>query len=142
MDALIIFCASYLPYLLAIPALMFALLKRSNLRAVAIATVTAGVARLTLKPLILLFVHRARPFGGEFDSFPSGHALFFFAFATVIYRHDKRWGWMFFAGATLIGVARVLGNIHWTTDVLGGALLGILVGLLANHLYARFRHQS
>jgi undecaprenyl-diphosphatase len=140
MDALITFFASYLPYLLAIPALVFAFLQRSNLRAVALATVTAGVARLTLKPLILLFVHRARPLGGELDSFPSGHALFFFAFAAVIYQHNKRWGWMFFAGATLMGIARVLGNIHWPTDVLGGALLGILVGLLAHRLYARFRY--
>jgi undecaprenyl-diphosphatase len=141
-DALIIFFASYLPYLLAIPALVFALLRRSNLRTVVLATITAGVARLTLKPFILLFVHRARPYGGEFDSFPSGHALFFFAFATVIYRHNKRWGWIFFIGATLMGIARVVGGIHWSTDVLGGAVLGILVGLLVDTLYARFCHKS
>lgn len=141
-DALITFFASYSPYVLGVLTVVFAFWHRPNLRTVVLATLTAGVARLTLKPLILLFVHRARPYGTEFDSFPSGHALFFFAFATVVYRHDKRWGWMFFIGAALMGVARVVGDIHWPTDVLGGALIGILVGWLVDYCYARFCHKS
>jgi undecaprenyl-diphosphatase len=152
-DALIIFFASYLQYVLAALVAVFALW---HFRAAVVAVVAAGVARFAVKPFILLFIHRARPYvalqsvrniigpqtGEEYQSFPSGHALFFFALATVVYRHDRRWGWVFFIGATLMGIARVLGGIHWSTDILGGAILGILVGWLIGKLYARFCHKS
>lgn len=152
-DALIIFFASYLQYVLLALLVLFAF---RRFRVAVIAGVAAVVARLVVKPIILLFVHRARPYvalqtvrniigpqtGEEYQSFPSGHALFFFALATVVYRHNKRWGWIFFIGATLMGVARVVGGIHWSTDILGGAVLGILVGLLVDTLYARFCHKS
>jgi undecaprenyl-diphosphatase len=151
-DALIIFFGSYLAYVLAVLLAAFALW---HFRAALVAVVAAGIARLMVKPIVVLFVHRARPYianpsirniigpqtGEEYQSFPSGHALFFFALATVVYRHDKRWGWVFFAGATLMGIARVLGGIHWPTDILGGAALGILVGWLVDVIYARFCHK-
>lgn len=139
-SALIIFGASYLQYVLAALLAVFALWPPRKFRTAVVAVVAAGVARLAVKPFILLFVHRARPNGVEFDSFPSGHALFFFALATVVWRHDKRWGWVFFIGATLMGIARVLGGLHWPTDILGGAVLGIAVGWAIDSLYARLRH--
>jgi membrane-associated phospholipid phosphatase len=140
-DSLITFGASYLPYALLALLGVFALWRRHIILA-SVAVVAAGIARFTLKPFILLFVHRARPNGEGLDSFPSGHALFFFVIATIIYGHNKRWGVVFYVGATLMGIARVLDNMHWPTDIIGGALIGILVGLLVNHLYARLRHKS
>jgi membrane-associated phospholipid phosphatase len=137
--ALIIFFASYSQYVLAVVLAVWALW---HFRPAVVSVVAAGVARLMVKPLVLLFVHRARPNGLEFDSFPSGHALFFFALATVVYRHEKRWGWVFFIGAVLMGIGRVLAGLHWPTDIVGGALIGILVGWLVDVLYARFCHKS
>ncbi len=108
------------------------------------AIVSAGIARGLVKPLITHFYHVARPYvvlssahniigpqvGEEYQSFPSGHAIFFFALAMAIFMHNRKLGWWFFAGATIMGVARVIGGIHWPSDILGGAVLGILTAWL------------
>jgi membrane-associated phospholipid phosphatase len=141
-DAIITFFASYSQYVLAALLAVWALWPRRHIRESIVALGAAGIARLAVKPLILLFVHRARPNGMEFDSFPSGHALFFFAIAAVVYRYNKKLGIVFFIGATLMGIGRVLDGLHWTTDILAGAALGILVGWAVQKIYARFCHQS
>lgn len=66
-------------------------------------------------------------------SFPSGHASAAFAVATGFSWFQKKW-WpriLFFASAVLTAFSRVYISIHWTTDVLAGAVNGILCGLLA-----------
>ncbi len=80
----------------------------------------------------------ARGFSGDdFQSFPSGHTTAAFAFASVLSREtqmwwpDSRWyiGTAAYAGATLVGVSRMYDNMHWASDVLGGAAIGTLFGL-------------
>ena len=119
-DGVIVFLASYLQYVLGGTLVVLALRPRRRRMAIA-AFISAFAARLVFKPVILLFVHRARPFvalpdahnlvgtsiSENLQSFPSGHALFFFALAMGVYRYDKKLGWWFFAGATLMGLARV-----------------------------------
>ncbi|HEY4715118.1 MAG TPA: phosphatase PAP2 family protein [Candidatus Paceibacterota bacterium] len=67
-------------------------------------------------------------------SFPSGHATFFSALATVIYFHHKRLGLWLALAALLIGFARVMAGIHFPSDVLTGFGLGILVAGLVAYL--------
>ncbi len=43
---------------------------------------------------------------------------------------DRKLGWWLFAGAALMGVARVVGGIHWPSDILGGAVIGIVTAWL------------
>lgn len=99
---------------------------------VAISTI---IARFGVVSFIRLFYQRPRPFleypvhqliaKNEF-SFPSGHVAFFFAMAMAIYFYNKKWGAWFFAGAVLISLARVAAGIHYPTDILAGAIIGIL----------------
>ena len=94
--------------------------------------VAAVVANLILKPLIA----RERPcwINEEIQllvavpqdySFPSGHTLHSFMVATVIMMYDKRIGIPSLVLAALIGFSRLYLYVHFPTDVLCGALLGV-----------------
>ena len=59
------------------------------------------------------------------DSFPSGHALLYFALATCIFFMNKKAGWWAFGIAVVMGIGRVFVGVHYPVDVLVGAVLGI-----------------
>jgi membrane-associated phospholipid phosphatase len=79
-----------------------------------------------------------RGFSGEqYRSFPSGHTITAFAFASTVTRETQFWwphsvcyiGTVFYGGALLVGVSRMYNNMHWASDVIGGAAIGTIVGL-------------
>ena len=100
--------------------------------------VTAVLGNLVLKPLVA----RERPFlaleglrmlippPGGF-SFPSGHAGSSFAAATALcLAFGKRGAWAFLP-AGVIAVSRVCLGVHYPSDVVAGALLGLAVTALS-----------
>lgn len=141
LDSLIVFFASYLAYIVVALFLVFvffsAYSKYEKLEIFVAAATSSIIARFGITEVIRAFYHRPRPFldlpvqqlltSTEW-SFPSGHATFFFAIATALYLYNKKWGMVFFVGAILITVSRVVAGIHYPSDILGGALIGILVG--------------
>ncbi len=60
-------------------------------------------------------------------SFPSGHTSTSFAAALVLARAVPRRAWLFYLLAAAIGFSRIYVGVHYPIDVLGGALLGLLV---------------
>lgn len=64
-------------------------------------------------------------------SFPSGHTLVSFEAATALWFYHRKWGVAAFALATLIGVSRLYLFVHYPTDVLVGAVMGVGIGLAA-----------
>jgi membrane-associated phospholipid phosphatase len=82
--------------------------------------------------LLKSVVHRARPgsYGGFADSFPSGHTTIYFGtfllFATCFPRY-RVW---FLLVPTFIALGRVVGSLHYLSDVCAGmALAGGLTSL-------------
>ncbi|MCR4334041.1 MAG: phosphatase PAP2 family protein [Patescibacteria group bacterium] len=138
-DNIIVFFAEYLAYLLI--ALFLALLffslypKREKLEILLVTGSSAFIARFGVAEVIRLFIHRPRPFlampvhqliTDSAWSFPSGHATFFFAMATAVYLYHKKWGAFFFVAAIFVTAGRVMAGVHYPSDIIGGALIGIL----------------
>ena len=65
------------------------------------------------------------------DSFPSGHSTASFAVATVLAKRFPAWGPLCISAAVFVALSRVLRGSHFPTDVVGGAVVGVLSGSLA-----------
>ena len=76
-------------------------------------------------------------------SFPSGHAGSSFAVATVIFRNmSKKVGVPTLVLAFLIGFSRLYVGVHYMTDVLCGALLGVAIGIAVEVLCRKLKFIS
>ncbi len=114
--------------------------------------IVAGISALITGYLALmtnffLWFHRARPYtvltGNDihlltkasaaqaYTSFPSGHAMFFFAIATSIFLTDKckhrELGWLAFIVATVLSLSKLYVGAHWPSDLIVGGALGALI---------------
>lgn len=140
LDSIIIFFASYLAYVLIIAFAIFILFSgyewRKRFEALGVVLVSVFIARGVITELIRFFYHRPRPFidlpiqplfTDPAWSFPSGHATFFFALATSVYLYNKKWGIGFYIATILMTISRVVAGIHYPSDIIAGALIGIAV---------------
>lgn len=110
-----------------------------------------AVASLVLaRTLALALPFRPRPFSvpgigfhasssfGEavlenWSSFPSDHAALFFALTFGLFRLSRPLGAALMAWATVwICIPRIYGGLHYPSDILGGALIGIATVLLSS----------
>lgn len=66
---------------------------------------------------------------GPGRSFPSSHAVNNFALATLFSYYYRRAWWGFFTWAGLVALSRVAVGVHFPSDVAGGAVIGIALGM-------------
>ncbi|MGZ7172026.1 MAG: phosphatase PAP2 family protein [Halobacteriota archaeon] len=81
------------------------------------------------------------PTPGSAPSFPSGHAANAFAFATTLSYYHRKAAPFLFAWAILIAFSRPFLGVHYFTDLLGGAAVGIVVSLIITRIVARYDAQ-
>lgn len=77
--------------------------------------------------------------GGDWGSFPSGHATQVFAIASGL-AIETREPWVVTGGysvASLVGVQRVYSRSHWSSDVVAGAVLSMAVSATTIHWLER-----
>jgi decaprenylphosphoryl-5-phosphoribose phosphatase len=117
--------------------ILLALLDRSNREAWLICAVLGPVA-IGLNYVVKLVVKRPRPelaglppLGGAPSSlsFPSAHATSSFAVATAMTRVEP-WGALAFLLALALALGRPYLGMHYPSDVVAGALIGVLLGLV------------
>lgn len=71
------------------------------------------------------------------SSFPSNHALNNFAAATFIALIYPNLKWVLFIAASLVALSRVYLGLHYPSDIIGGALIGIFFGYLFYLLFKK-----
>lgn len=148
-DSLVVFTAVWLGNLLIVLAVLFIVFHRDGDLAprtiasfkqkgkeallVLVSAFAAWVAASVLKDLI----GNLRPFDAfpivrplfpeTGFSFPSGHATFFSALAVAVSFYHRKLALAFAICAILIGIARIIGGVHFPLDILGGFILGPIV---------------
>jgi undecaprenyl-diphosphatase len=123
--------------------------KNKDAREVIISAMLACVVSIVIARLVVMaFPFRVRPISDptnglhfpasrmdwqNWSSFPSDHAMMFFTLTTCLFFVSRVMGWIaLFDSVVLICLPRVYLGIHYPTDILAGAAIGIGIGLLAN----------
>jgi undecaprenyl-diphosphatase len=139
LDKIAIFFAEYAGYLLLLVLALLLIKDFKKYKDLVIKSLLAAfVSRFVIAEIIRHFYFRARPFienavnllitHKPTASFPSGHASFYFALSAVVYFYNKKLGAIFFLTSFLMGISRIYCGLHWPSDILAGALVGIFVG--------------
>lgn len=157
-DWLAIFFAEYLPYFLVVVLVALCFREpswRRRLYCIAFGSLSLILSRGIMTETIRFFYSRPRPFTAlgfqpligetQSGSFPSGHAAAYFALVVVVWvmARDgapqwKRWSMWFTGGVILMAAARVFAGVHWPSDILGGAAIGIAAALAVRALLPDF----
>lgn len=71
-------------------------------------------------------------------SFPSGHTSSSFAAAYILSKFFKKWTFVLGGFAIVMGFSRMYLFMHYPTDVIVGALLGLVSGIIVNFFYETY----
>lgn len=102
----------------------------------AVAMTLAGLAGTVVYKLIKEKTGRLRPCSAhrsiavgiaplDFYSFPSGHTLHAVCFTTIAVNHFPQLAWLLASFTALVALSRVILGLHYPTDVIMGALIGL-----------------
>jgi undecaprenyl-diphosphatase len=110
--------------------------REQNQRAVLRAVIAMFMANVLLKFCNLAYF-RPRPFAHHEvnllfyrpwdSSLPSNPAVVGFSFAVAVFFHNRRAGLLLLGFATLFGFSRIWCGVHYSLDIITGAVLGALV---------------
>lgn len=149
-DAAIFFLAEYLPYLIAFAYFYFCALfapQFGTTTVLALTLIPALFSRFVIVPIIRALYNRLRPYE-KFEvnplfrvhepSFPSGHAAFFCSLAVTLVPFSATWGAFMLAVSVFAVVFRVVAGVHYPSDVIAGALVGVGTTMLFQYFFALY----
>jgi undecaprenyl-diphosphatase len=145
MPILINFLATYLIFILPVIGVCYFIVKKD--RVLVVKMILALLVERILELIIKTAYFTPRPYVTNHlptyvtilptdSSFPSGHSMLAFAFATVIFLHfnNKKLGIFAYIIALFVGIGRVLANVHYPIDVFSGLVLGVTIGVICDKI--------
>lgn len=135
-EAIVILCAQYLPFLVVAIALWFIFRLEISKRKSALWLMVFGSAvAFVIDKILNRIISSPRPFVVKDitplfahvadNGFPSEHALFAMVIACVVFVYNRRLGLILGILALSIGTARVIANVHNPIDIFGGIVIAI-----------------
>jgi len=101
------------------------------------AIITEGI----IVGLVKEILHRQRPNGANFHSFPSGHTSGSFTLAACLDEiYGKKVGIPAYAMAAFVASSRINDNKHYLSDVVTGAVVGTIIGKSFSREHHRMWH--
>ena len=103
-----------------------------------------GLASLVANTVLKLAWRRSRPAETgptvvrrpDSFSFPSGHTASAFAFATAVGSEIPALAAPLGLAAAAVGLSRIRGRVHYPSDVVAGALIGVAAGIVTQPISA------
>jgi len=130
--------------ILFVLSLLLLLSKKKELKALGLIMLAGLTVTFYVASGLKTLVARPRPFLVLTDvyllakeksmSFPSNHAATAFMAATVLTAYFKKYAALFYSFAVAVAVSRVYMGVHYPSDVLAGAAIGILIGYSLNRI--------
>lgn len=113
-------------------------------RGVVIIAIPLGVAVVISETISAIYV-RNRPFVADSQvhllvphsadgGMPSHHLVFMAALVATVYYYDRKVAMLFAVLTLLTGLARVVAGIHYPSDILVGAIIGVVI-VIAYHRF-------
>ena len=136
MDTVIVFLASKLHVVIVITALVIFLFssKYQRVRLAMTIVLAAPLSYVLGKVASMLYVTE-RPFAElgimplvshiADNGFPSEHVLYAMTIAGVIFTVHKRWGIVLIVLASMVGIGRVLADVHNPIDIIGSVFIAV-----------------
>lgn len=131
----------------AVILLLFCRTRKAGLTAGVALIIGMIITNLLLKNLVMrtrpydadptYFIWFSEVFGERLsdNSFPSGHTTATFALVTALFlSFDKRYSWTGYLFGILMGISRIYLCVHYPTDVIVGAVVGITAGIISYYI--------
>lgn len=114
--------------------------------AITLARGLAAMLPFRFRPMHEAALHFVLPLGGNpealegWSSFPSDHGVLFFALSTGLLFIERSAGLLAICYTTIfIAFPRIYLGLHYPTDIIGGAMIGIAIAIMANRHLANKR---
>lgn len=150
---MITFLASILIWLMFFGLLVLWVVDGKIKKEIVVHAVFTALVAWILTEVIKAFVPSVRPFHlNGFDpltltipqdsAFPSTHTAAAFAMSVTIFKHDKKVGVLYLVMSAMVGMARIIAQVHYPTDIIAGAIIGLLsYGLTSGKHFVRLLNQ-
>jgi len=137
---LAIFAASKLIWVLVGLLLVWEIVIKHLAGRSVLAIVVSIFSAWAIQLAVAYLINRERPFRHHHEkplmelrwntpSFPSGHTTVSCVMAAAVFAQDPVWGSCFFLVAAAVALGRMAVGVHYVSDVVGGAVLGIGVAV-------------